>query len=164
MRAHSVTAAVIIIASSAAAVVANSAWYHMPWLRKPIAVKEPAAPQVKPGFILIDEVLEGLVSGTAHFIDAREANDFEDGHIRGAVHLPSSAIFKNIDHVYEMGVDPTGKVIVYCGGGNCEASHNVADALRRDFAFDNVLIYENGWEEVEVSGRFEEFIEIGGES
>lgn len=113
------------------------------------------------GWVLIDEVLEDLANGTAFFIDAREAGDYAEGHLRGAVHLPSSAIYENIDSVYNQGVDIQGKVVVYCGGGDCEASHNVADALQRDFRFTNVLIYKSGWEEVESSGRFGEFVETG---
>lgn len=177
MRAHLVTTLAILVASAAAAFAANAAWYEMDWLREkkhfvpaPVVnhdedsakTDDPCHPsKSKPGFVLIDCVLNHIADGTATFIDAREAHDYEESRLRGAYHLPSSAIYDNIEGLYGIGVMEDNMVIVYCGGGNCEASHNVADALRNDFDFTNVVIYENGWEEVEASGRFNEYIEIG---
>lgn len=110
----------------------------------------------------IEDVLDALQTGSAFLVDAREDHEFADGHLRGALHLPSSAIYKNIERVSSV-VPVDAKVIVYCGGGQCEASHNVSDALRRDFGYAHVVIYLKGWEEVVGSGRFEAFIERGGE-
>ena len=174
MHRHLLTAILILFAGSAAAVLTNLSWHKMDWLRRPIAPPRPTQPNANgdvspgqpataPGMIVIDEVLADLAAGSAHFIDAREAHDYQEGHIRGAIHLPSSAIYEKIDDVYGAGVSPEGKVIVYCGGGDCEASHNVVDELRRSFGFTNVLVYKNGWEEVESSGRFAEFISVGDE-
>lgn len=178
MHRHLLTAILILIAGSAAAVLANLTWHKLDWLRRPLAPPmtqpsptQPIAggdvptsqPAIPPGMIAIDEVLADLAAGTAHFIDAREEHDYQEGHIRGAVHLPSSAIYERIDDVYGAGVSPEDKVIVYCGGGDCEASHNVVDELRRSFGFTHVLVYNNGWAEVESSGRFAEFISVGDE-
>lgn len=175
MHRHLLTAILVLVAGSAAAVLANLTWHKMDWLRRPIApppsMTQPntggdlptSQPTTPPGMIAIDEVLADLAAGSAHFIDAREEHDYQEGHIRGAILLPSSAIYERIDDVYGAGVSPEGKVIVYCGGGDCEASHNVADELRRSFGFTHVLVYENGWAEVESSGRFAEFISVGDE-
>ncbi len=119
------------------------------------------SPPPRKGIALIDEVLHHLALGTAYFIDAREAHEYAEGHLRGALNLPSSAIYQNIDSIVGL-VPPDGRVIVYCGGGQCEASHNVTDALRRDFGFTNVVIYEKGWEEVSQSGKFGDYI-VGGD-
>ena len=112
------------------------------------------------GTVAIDEVLEAMKSNTAFFIDARELHDFQEGHLRGAIHLPSSAIYASIEAVLSVVPDTSSRVIVYCGGGNCEASHNVAGALRSDFGYTNVLIYTKGWEEViSASDRFAGLVE-----
>jgi 3-mercaptopyruvate sulfurtransferase SseA len=110
-----------------------------------------------------DEVIAHLKDGTARFIDARETKEFAAGHLRGAINLPSSAIYDHIEAVYHQ-VQPNDKVIVYCGGGDCEASHNVADALRRDFQYKDVTIYVTGWEGVEKVEGFKPFVVIGAES
>jgi len=178
MHRHLVAAALILIASSAAAAVTNLAWHKMDWLRRPLAaspaqprptppnagdVALPETPAMAPGIIGIDEVLADLESNGARFIDAREDHEYREGHIRGAINLPSSAIYERIDDLYGAGVLAQDKVIIYCGGGDCEASHNVADELRRNFGFTHVLVYEQGWAEVESSGRFAEFIAVGDE-
>ena len=175
MHRHLLTAILILIVGSTVAALTNITWHKMDWLRRPIAPPQsptqpnvnsdvlPGQPATPPGMITIDQVLADLAAGSAHFIDAREEHDYQEGHIRGAVLLPSSAIYERIDDVYGAGVSPEGKVIVYCGGGDCDASHNVADELRRSFGFTHVLIYENGWTEVESSGRFAEFISVGDE-
>lgn len=112
------------------------------------------------GTVVIDDVLEALTSNSAFFIDARELHDFQEGHLRGAIHLPSSAIYASIEAVLSVVPDTSARVIVYCGGGNCEASHNVAGALRGDFGYTNVLIYTKGWEEViSASDRFAGMVE-----
>lgn len=112
------------------------------------------------GTVVIDDVIEALTSNTAFFIDARELHDFQEGHLRGAIHLPSSAIYASIEAVLSVVPDTSSRVIVYCGGGNCEASHNVAGALRSDFGYTNVWIYTKGWEEViTASDRFAGMVE-----
>lgn len=127
-----------------------------------VVAHEATAPAgVVQGVVQIDEVLEALATGSAYFVDAREQHEFDEGHLRGAVHLPSSAIYKNIEPVLSM-IPTDARVIVYCGGGECEASHNVTDALRRDFGYVDVVIYEKGWQEVIDSGRFGDYLELGG--
>ncbi|MFQ5502631.1 MAG: rhodanese-like domain-containing protein [Phycisphaerae bacterium] len=180
MRNQILTVLVILVLSSAAAVVAKSTWYdkdmELPWIRTPPPAptqtdhsdtsnhgKTDQLPAPKPGTILIDQVLDDLANGSAVFVDAREPHEFVEGRLRGVIHIPSSAIYDNIDNLYAQGVGSDDKIIVYCGGGECEASHNVADALRGEFNFTHVLVYENGWAEIESSGRFDAYIERGGE-
>jgi rhodanese-related sulfurtransferase len=110
--------------------------------------------------VTTDEVLKHLADGNARFIDAREESDYAAGHLRGAIHLPSSAIFANNERVTsQVALDDC--LIVYCGGGGCEASHNVSDALQREYGFTRVLIYDKGWEEITASGLFERWIVTG---
>jgi len=117
------------------------------------------------GGIRIDDVLEHLANKTAFFVDAREPDDYDESRLRGAILVPASDIYGNVDNcLLATGVLVTDLVIVYCGSRTCDASHNVADALQRDFSFENVLIYTNGWEEIEASGRFDDYIVVGEES
>jgi|GEM_PF-1931083 len=98
----------------------------------------------------LDMVVDHLTNGTAFFVDAREEYEFDEGHLKGAHLLPSSAIYENIENLMAVGLLPgaAGKpIIVYCGGGSCEASHNVAKVMT-EFDYQNIWIYVNGWEEV----------------
>jgi len=186
MRNPFIIVVAILVAGSTAALVANMTWYKMEWVREEIrnksasstqpggadsssAVVDPPSPDVnadtdvpEEGHILIDGVLEHLANGTAFIVDARKQGDYDEGHLRGALFVPADNIFDHVDNVMASGVLPTDTIIVYCGSNTCEASHRVADTLRRDFGFENVLTYKNGWEEIEASGRFDDYIDIGG--
>ncbi|HWL93414.1 MAG TPA: rhodanese-like domain-containing protein [Phycisphaerae bacterium] len=131
---------------------------------KASAVADPCAPQAgdKPGTVRMECVLHLLESGGAVFIDAREEKDYAESHLRGSLFLPSSAIYANYQNIEAAGVQPEDLVVIYCGGGDCEASHNVADELRDNFQFQRVFIYEKGWQEIESSGKFVAYIERGG--
>ncbi|HKQ48873.1 MAG TPA: rhodanese-like domain-containing protein [Phycisphaerae bacterium] len=164
----------ILLLSSAVGVAANLVRPKpLTWIRrelpKPVAPaptttapETPAAsaPSARPDVVSIDEVLQHLSAGSATMVDARETNEYVEGHLKGAFNMPSSAAFKAGEVLAGM-VPPDAKIIVYCGGGDCEASHNVSDALKRDFGFTDVFIYEKGWEEIEKSGRFTEFVVTG---
>ncbi len=183
MRTHLIMVAAILAASSTVALIANTTWYDMEWIRREIGntgkqpgpttppngdnliVEPPDPTEPEEGYILIDGVLENLAAQSAFFVDAREQDDYDEGHLRGAIFVPADDIYEHVPN----GLMATGAlgrdlIIVYCGSPTCDASHNVADALRRDFSFENVLIYKNGWEEIEASDRFEDYIVEGDES
>lgn len=119
----------------------------------------PTSQPVDPNTILLDDVVKAYQSGISYIIDARKPEAYAKGHIKNAINLPSTAIFENIDFVIR-NVPSTELVIVYCDGGNCEASHTVADALRNQFGFVNVKVYVKGWEELEKSPHFAEMAEV----
>jgi len=120
---------------------------------------QPSSQPVDPHMATLDEVRTAFNSGLAYFIDARKPEEYAQGHIKNAINLPSTALFENIDTVIR-NVPTTELVIVYCGGGNCEASHTVADALRNQFGFINVKVYLKGWEELLTSPHFAELTEV----
>ncbi len=183
---HIFGAIVIMLVSCGVGAAANAAKFKIPWMSQavpPVAVSAPESASSQPsavpttqqtvsekastapkaGVVDIDTVLKYLKEGGAIFVDAREDHDYVASHFRGALHLPSSAIYANADRIQAVaGIGE--KIIVYCGGGDCEASHNVADALRRDFGYIDVVIYEKGWAEVESAQqgpRFEGLVVKG---
>lgn len=189
MTRHLTTAILILAASSAVAVTANLLRTQpLDWIRRDLPSPPPAAPsaanarptptsEAKPteppppqaasaagNTVNADVVLNHMTKSSARFVDAREVKDYAEGHLRGALHIPASAIYQNIGRLLrEVPTDSKTPIIVYCGGGDCEASHNVTDALSRDFHYENVAVYTKGWEEVMKDGRFKSFINTGGE-
>ncbi len=177
MGKHFLIALGLVTAGGAAGLAANATWYKMDWLRKPTSssthvgtigmtrtggAPDEASTPAKPGTIDMEAVLRHLAEGTARFIDARKPETYAEGHLQGAINLPSNSIYDNFNDLLAAGVMEDDLVIVYCGGGDCESSHDVTDALRRDFNFTNVVIYTNGWEEVEKQiDRFGGFVETG---
>ncbi len=84
----------------------------------------------------------------ALFLDAREASEYAEGHIPGALSLPYDDVFKDPDKAKS--VNSNGRVIVtYCSGGDCELSKNLAAALI-DAGHKKVLVFTGGmpgWKE-----------------
>jgi len=77
------------------------------------------------------------------FIDARPQDDYEKGHIKGALGLPWNEVDRNFMRMTE-DISPDTLIITYCDGETCELSHNLAIFLL-DMGFSNTRILINGW-------------------
>jgi len=161
------TSLVILLVSSGVAVAANLLRPKpLSWIREELpkaastTVSISTTTVARSGIVTINDVLQHLAAGTATFVDARETHEYVEGHLKGALNMSSSAAFKAGEALAGM-VPPDAKIVVYCGGGQCEASHNVSDALQRDFGFTDVSIYEKGWEEISASPQLAEWVAKG---
>ena len=97
------------------------------------APKPAPAPQVLPAnHISLAQARELYDAGMCHFIDARTEADFAKGHITGAIFMPPSAFFggKLPDELLNGKLIRAWNVVVYCTGGDCDASENVAIRLK----------------------------------
>jgi rhodanese-related sulfurtransferase len=67
----------------------------------------------------------------AYFIDARHEDEFIAGHIEYAAWLTSTLFDTDSDRAFEIAnsMPPESTVVIYCVGGECDASHNVARRL-----------------------------------
>lgn len=101
------------------------------------------------GFMLkIDRVLELLArqqsQGDVVFVDARGPAEFAAGHIPSAFNIGPDAFYGG---QYPPALDEIPKsyiVVVYCGGGECDASKLVALRLK-EAGFERLHIYEDGF-------------------
>jgi rhodanese-related sulfurtransferase len=110
-----------------------------------------AVPDVpRPLQIQLSRVKEFFDAHEATFVDAREAAEYTQGHIPGAVNLPYDEVVTDPARLEEF--DPHGKpIIVYCGGGTCELSMNLGFALV-DAGKKKVLVFMGGWPEWSAAG------------
>ena len=108
--------------------------------------------QHNPGFLkLVDDAktrvrqidIEGykkmVGAGDSHvLVDTREDNEWEKGHVKGAVHLSRGIIERDIETQYP---DKTTPVVLYCGGGFRSAL--AADNLQK-MGYTNVISMDGG--------------------
>ena len=66
----------------------------------------------------------------ATFVDARPADEFEAGHIESAVHISPAMLEANSSLFVLDVIDPDKPIVIYCGGGDCDDSHRVAELLQ----------------------------------
>ena len=89
-------------------------------------------------------------SGNVLFIDARTREDYDDGHIPGAVSLPVGQFDEHIDAFLGQH-DIERSIVTYCSGRTCEDSHNLAQLLI-DFGYIDVKVFIDGFPGWEAEG------------
>jgi len=88
--------------------------------------------------------------GETLFLDARSANDYEIGHIKGALSLPVN----HFELYYPKLKDKLPKdtdIMVYCEGEECGASLHLSEELIR-LQYTNVKVFLGGWVEWNKAG------------
>lgn len=113
------------------------------------AVQEPLK---LPIAISYEQVMKLLARpGTATFIDARKKEEHEKGAFANSLNVDVLQFQANPQYrdecmrlLYSL---PKDKILVaYCGGGNCELSHELCDIMI-PMGFTKVFIYLGGWNE-----------------
>ena len=95
---------------------------------------------------------EGIV-----FLDSRNREDFEAGHIPGALSVPVADLKGTgepgsggeLPGVSDLPEDDI--LVVYCEGGDCQTSVTLARAIH-DMGFTDIRILSGGWEEWSAAG------------
>ncbi|HET7512413.1 MAG TPA: rhodanese-like domain-containing protein [Chthoniobacterales bacterium] len=80
------------------------------------------------------------------WLDARPNEQFERAHVPGALQLNEDAWEEQLRTMLTAW-SPDRKVVVYCSQKSCDASHEVAERLRKEAGLKNIYVLEGGWEE-----------------
>ncbi len=86
---------------------------------------------------------------SALFLDARNPEDFGDGHISDAVNLPAHAFIDSLQYLENL--DFGIHIITYCDGEDCNASIDLAADLKM-MGFSKVNFFFGGWQEWRDAG------------
>jgi rhodanese-related sulfurtransferase len=89
-------------------------------------------------------------NGNILFVDARSQDNYEDGHLPGAVSLPVGQFDEQIESFLNQH-SPDTPIVTYCSGRTCEDSHNLAQLLS-DVGFTNVSVFIDGFPGWEAGG------------
>ncbi|MEL6796100.1 MAG: rhodanese-like domain-containing protein, partial [Planctomycetota bacterium] len=82
----------------------------------------------------------------ATFVDARVSSEFEEGHIEGALNISPTALEANSSLFALDVIDPTLPIVIYCGGGDCDDSHRVAELLQDLRGFEQTHVFTDGYQ------------------
>ncbi len=88
------------------------------------------------------------------FIDGRKKEEFEKGHIKGAINIPYEEFMKlTVDQRKEMmrKYNKNGVIVCYCDGGGCDVSVDLGYELAK-IGFNSVNIYLGGYSEWKSKG------------
>lgn len=78
------------------------------------------------------------------FLDARLAREYTAEHIRFALHLDSNELGSPEAAAVLAKLTPTQRLVIYCGGGDCHASHNLAIFLQQA-GYTSLHIFKDGF-------------------
>ena len=84
------------------------------------------------------------------FVDARSRDDYDEGHISGAVSLPVGQFDEKIEAFLEQ-YPPEKAIVTYCSGRTCEDSHNLAQLLLA-FGYTEINVFIDGFPGWESEG------------
>lgn len=78
-------------------------------------------------------------------IDARSPENYSKDRIANAINIfPYGDESEMMNKIMDLPFDK--KIVVYCDGGSCDASHKLAEIII-SFGYDKVFVYTGGWEE-----------------
>lgn len=82
------------------------------------------------------------------FLDARNDDDYREGHIPGAYHFDHFHFDKYLPTVIPL-CQGAQQIVVYCGGGDCELSEQAAMMLGTDLGIpkEKIFVYGGGMTE-----------------
>jgi rhodanese-related sulfurtransferase len=84
------------------------------------------------------------------FVDARSRDDYDEGHISGAVSLPVGQFDEKIETFLEQ-YPPEKAIITYCSGRTCEDSHRLTQLLLA-FGYTEINVFIDGYPGWEAEG------------
>lgn len=88
----------------------------------------------------------------ATFVDARLTEQFEAGHIADAMNISPSMLEENASLFVLDVIDPELPIVIYCGGGDCDDSHRVAELLQDLRGFEQTHVFVDGFPAWEQAG------------
>lgn len=85
-----------------------------------------------------EAVAERKAAGETVFLDVREPNEWNLGHVPGAVHIPRGQLESQV----ERRIPREARVLIYCAAGNRSAL--AADTMQQ-MGYTNVASVADGW-------------------
>jgi rhodanese-related sulfurtransferase len=112
-----------------------------------------AAPAAVLGLdISIPQAFVLFQQGGIMFLDARRKDEFEAGHVDGALLLSTEHFGRGTIPATIGVLDKTQPVVIYCGGGACDASKNLVIMLQ-NFGFTRFHIMTDGFPAWQAAGH-----------
>jgi rhodanese-related sulfurtransferase len=93
--------------------------------------------------VTLDQARAYFEAGTALFADARPAEAYRAGHIRGAMNLDPNEFDTWSENFFSQFPADT-LIIAYCDGERCPLSTELAEKLIA-LGYEKVLVLKNGW-------------------
>lgn len=92
-------------------------------------------------------------NGDVLWIDARIQEQFDAGHVPGALLLNEQKFDEQLFGHLDTLQANTKPVIIYCSAAKCEASRHVLERLKQTLPVENVFVLKGGWQAWKAAGK-----------
>ena len=116
------------------------------WDQDKEVISAHAKDEIHDSRLVIDNIKIAKLSydgGKTLFVDARSNDDYNEGHIKGAITLPVGEFDERVGNLLD-NYSPDQSIITYCSGRTCEDSHRLAQMLI-DLGYESVSIMIDGF-------------------
>jgi len=107
------------------------------------AETRPTTPTGESLFVPLAKAEKMFAEKAAVFMDARSKQEYDVGHIQGAINLPWHEVEQQIMGMVER-IPPDRLIITYCDGETCALSKDLALFLK-EMGYEKVRVLVNGW-------------------
>ena len=135
----------LLLAATALAITVNALSPVVISITRPLSLKE-----IDARFLTAEETKAFHDSGQSIFLDARRNDEFNRGHIAGALNFPAEEFTQRFVGLAPM-LPQEVTMIVYCGGSDCDQSRMLADRLAQ-MGYRDLKIFHGGWREWQKRG------------
>lgn len=113
-----------------------------------------------PPTLRLSEAFDRFASGTYLFVDAREPEEYQTGHIKNAINLPFDTFDDHWPQIEPL-LPKDAKIVTYCSGTECDASLLLARLLTQRYGYKTVEIFFGGWpawskKQLPIDGKYDE--------
>jgi rhodanese-related sulfurtransferase len=110
-----------------------------------LPITPPSAIEGDPPFATLDDAVAKYQTPGVIFIDARSPEDFAAGHVVRSINIPYDYLDDNWMRMIDS-LNVTKEYVIYCSGGECEASLFLGRILK-DKGFKELAVFYGGWQE-----------------
>jgi rhodanese-related sulfurtransferase len=103
-----------------------------------------ASPEAGPAKITLDQLRQHVDEKSAVIVDARKPEQYQTGHIPGAINLPATQPERPLPAQLQERAK-FQPVIVYCQSETCPYAERVAERLQQE-GVTPVQVFEGGWQ------------------
>jgi rhodanese-related sulfurtransferase len=99
------------------------------------------------------QVIQERWNGDVLWIDARIQEQFDAGHVPGALLLNEQKFDEQLFGHLDALQANTKPIIIYCSAAKCEASRHVLERLKQTLPVENAFVLKGGWQALQASGK-----------
>lgn len=99
------------------------------------------------------QVIQERWQGDVLWIDARMQEQFDAGHIPGALLLNEQAFESQLFQYLDTLQTNTRPIILYCGAAKCDASRKILERLKQTLPVEDAFVLKGGWQAWQAANK-----------